>query len=55
MSGGFLDQIFVSAKHWILSFFGGAPDWVTQIASALLSISAVLAVFMSLFAGMSLM
>jgi NADH-quinone oxidoreductase subunit H len=55
MSGGFLDQIFVSTKHWLLSFLAGAPDWLTQIVSALLSISALLAVFMSLFAGMSLM
>ena len=54
MPGGFLDQIFVSTKHWLLSFLAGAPDWVTQIVSALLSISTLLAVFMSLFAGMSL-
>lgn len=50
-----LDQIFVIAKQWILSFFAGAPDWLTQIVSALISISAVLAVFMSLFAMMSLL
>ncbi len=55
MSGGFLDQIFVSAKHWLLSFLSGAPDWVTQIASSLLNISALLAVFLTLFAMMSLM
>ena len=49
-----LDQIFVSAKHWILSWFTGAPDWLTQIVSSLISISAMLVVFLTLFALMSL-
>ncbi|MDQ3413528.1 MAG: NADH-quinone oxidoreductase subunit NuoH [Verrucomicrobiota bacterium] len=51
---GFLDQIFVNAKQQILSLFAGTPDWVGQIVSSLLSISALLAVFLSLFALMSL-
>ena len=51
----FLDQIFVNGKQWVLSLLSGAPEWVTDVASALISISAVLAVFMSLFAMMSLM
>ena len=50
----FLDQIFVIGKQWILSWFSGAPEWVTQIASSLVSISAMLVVFLTLFAGMSL-
>ncbi|MGI8819882.1 MAG: NADH-quinone oxidoreductase subunit NuoH [Chthoniobacterales bacterium] len=55
MSGGFLDQIFVAAKHWLLSLLGGAPEWLTQIVSALLSISAMLVVFLTLFALMSVL
>ncbi|CAN5465199.1 hypothetical protein BH18VER2_BH18VER2_16230 [soil metagenome] len=51
---GFLDQLFVNAKQQILSLFAGAPEWVGQIVSSLLSISALLAVFLSLFALMSL-
>ncbi len=50
----FLDQIFVRAKQFILSPLAGAPPWVTQIVSSLLSISLLLAVFLSLFALMSL-
>lgn len=55
MPGGFVDQIFVSAKHWLLSFLAGAPDWVTHTASSLISIFAVLVVFLNLFALMSLL
>ncbi len=50
-----LDQIFVHAKQWVLSLLSGAPDWAQMIASSLLSISAMLAVFLSLFALMSVM
>ncbi|HEX8679850.1 MAG TPA: complex I subunit 1 family protein, partial [Chthoniobacterales bacterium] len=49
-----LDQIFVSAKHWILSWFAGAPEWLAQVVSSLISISAMLVVFLTLFAMMSL-
>jgi NADH-quinone oxidoreductase subunit H len=55
MPVGFLDQIFVSAKHWLLSFLTGMPEWLQHVASALLTISAVLVVFLSLFALMSLL
>ncbi|MGI8889514.1 MAG: NADH-quinone oxidoreductase subunit NuoH [Chthoniobacterales bacterium] len=51
---GFLDQIFVTSKQQILGFFTGAPEWVGQVVSSLLSIVALLAVFLSLFAMMSL-
>ena len=51
----FLDQIFVSAKQWLLSLLSGAPDWVTQIASSLINISAMLGVFLGLFALMSVL
>jgi NADPH2:quinone reductase len=34
MSGNFLDQIFVVAKQWLLSFLAGAPPWVIALASS---------------------
>src|SRR4030081_852598 len=55
MSGDSLDQAFVSAKQWLLSFLAGAPDWVMQIASSLLNIGAVLGVFLTLFALISVL
>ena len=51
---GFLDQIFVNAKEQILTLFVGAPDWVGQVVSSLLNITALLVVFLALFALMSL-
>ncbi len=51
---GFLDQIFVTTKQQVVSLLAGAPEWVGQIVSSLLSIGALLAVFLSLFAMMSL-
>ncbi|MEP6698612.1 MAG: NADH-quinone oxidoreductase subunit NuoH [Verrucomicrobiota bacterium] len=50
-----LDQIFIQLKYWLLSFLAGAPDGVMQIASSLLNIAALLGVFLSLFAGMSVL
>ncbi len=50
---GFLDQIFVNAKQQILSLFAGTPDWVGQIVSSLLNITALLVVFLTLFALIS--
>lgn len=55
MTGERIDQIFLTAKHWLLSFLAGAPEWVLPIASSLLNISAVLAVFMTLFALISVL
>src|SRR5258707_4498243 len=55
MTGDFLDQAFVSAKQWLLSFLAGAPDWVMQIASALINIFALLGVFLTLFALISVL
>ena len=52
---GFLDQIFVIAKQRVLSLLTGAPDWVGQLVSSLLNITALLAVFLTLFALMSLL
>jgi NADH-quinone oxidoreductase subunit H len=55
MTGEFVDQIFVVAKHWLLSLLPDSPKWVLQIASSLLNIAAVLGVFLTLFALISVM
>ena len=55
MTGEFVDQIFVIVKHWLLSLLGGSPDWLIQIASSLLNIAAVLGVFLTLFALISVL
>ena len=52
---GFLDQIFVLAKERILALVAGAPDWLAQIVSSLLNITALLVVFLSLFALISVL
>ena len=50
-----IDQIFVSGKQWLLSWLVGAPEWVIQITSSLINIFALLAVFLTLFALMSVL
>jgi NADH-quinone oxidoreductase subunit H len=55
MTGEFVDQIFVVAKHRLLSLLGASPDWVIQIASSLLNIAAVLGAFLALFALISVL
>lgn len=55
MPGAALDQIFVRAKDGILSLFSGAPGWLVQIISALISITALLIVFPALFALLSVL
>src|SRR4051812_11337498 len=57
MSASSVDQAFVSLKGWLLSFgiISSAPEWVQAIASSLINISAVLAVFMTLFALISVL
>jgi NADH-quinone oxidoreductase subunit H len=50
-----VDQIFVYAKHCLLTWLTAAPDWVVQIASSLINIFALLAVFLTLFALMSVL
>jgi NADH-quinone oxidoreductase subunit H len=49
------DQIFVNAKQWALSWLTTAPGWIVQIASSLLNIIALLFVFLTLFAFMSVL
>src|SRR5438477_4037440 len=50
-----IDQILVATKQWLLSWFVGAPDWIVQVASALINISALLGVFLTLFAAISVL
>lgn len=55
MTGERVDQIFVVAKHWLLSLLSNAPEWLQLIASSLINIAAVLGVFMTLFALISVL
>src|SRR5438067_4767986 len=55
MSGNSVDQVFVSLKGWLLSFLSSAPDWVQAIVSSLINITAVLGVFLTLFALISVL
>ena len=50
-----VDQIFVTAKQWLLSWLLPAPGWVIQVASSLINIFALLFVFLTLFALMSVL
>ena len=50
-----LDQIFVRGKQSLLASMAHAPDWLVQIASSLINIFALLAVFLTLFALMSVL
>src|ERR1700747_3088177 len=45
-----IDQVFVNAKHWLLSWLAASPGWVIQVASSLINIFMLLAVFLTLFA-----
>src|SRR5262249_33057006 len=55
VSAQILDQIFVRTKELVLSLLNGAPVWLIQIASALINIAALLAVFLTLFAAISVL
>src|SRR6195256_2987058 len=55
MTGSSVHQAFISLKHWLLSFVSSAPDWVQAVVSSLINISAVLGVFMALFALISVL
>jgi NADH-quinone oxidoreductase subunit H len=56
VSGNAVDQIFIRAKDWLLSLLAGhVPDWVIQVVSSLLNIGALLGVFLTLFALMSVL
>src|SRR5712691_2577705 len=49
------DQIFIRVKQWLLSWLAGAPDWALQTASSLINIFALLGVFLTLFALISVL
>ena len=55
MTRDFFDQIFVLGKQRLLSLLAGAPDWAIQIASSLINIATMLAVFLTLFALISVL
>src|SRR5947199_1962493 len=50
-----IDQVFVNAKHWLLSWLAGWPNWATQVVSSLINILALLLVFLTLFALLSVL
>src|SRR5438045_5980367 len=50
-----IDQVFVNAKQWLLSWLAGSPDWLIQVASILINVFMLLAVFLTLFALMSVL
>jgi NADH-quinone oxidoreductase subunit H len=50
-----IDQVFVHGKQWLLSLLPGAHDWLFQLASALINITALLGAFLTLFALISVL
>src|SRR3979411_1655963 len=50
-----VDQLFIHIKQWLISLLACAPDPIIQIASSLLNIAAVLGVFLTLFALISVL
>jgi len=50
-----IDQVFVNAKQWLLSWLVESPGWLVQVASILINIFTLLAVFLTLFALMSVL
>src|SRR5438552_5052768 len=50
-----IDQVFVNSRHWLLSWLEGWPNWATQVVSSLINILALLAVFLTLFALLSVL
>src|SRR6058998_1838481 len=50
-----LDQIFVHLKGWLLFLIAGAPGWLIQVVSSLINIGALLLVFLTLFALISVL
>src|SRR5207237_9790005 len=50
-----IDQVFVHAKQWLLSWLAGSPGCVVQGASILINIFMLLSVFLTLFARNSVL
>jgi NADH-quinone oxidoreductase subunit H len=55
MSSQAVDQVFVRLKEMLLSPLARAPEWWFSIASSLITIAALLAVFLTLFAAISVL
>lgn len=55
MSRDAVDQIFISLKRLLLSPLAHLPAWLIQIVSSLINIAALLGVFLTLFAAMSVL
>jgi NADH-quinone oxidoreductase subunit H len=55
MMSDWLDQIFIHVKQLLLAPLARAPDWMVQIASSLINIFALLGVFLTLFALISVL
>src|SRR5438046_7098001 len=53
--GKSIDQVFLNAKQWLLSWLAGLPTWMVQVVSSLINIFALLAVFLTLFALISVL
>jgi len=50
-----IDQVFLNSKQWLLSWLTGLPTWMVQVVSSLINIFALLAVFLTLFALISVL
>src|SRR6266567_2265213 len=50
-----IDQVFLNAKQWLLSWLAGLPTWMIQVVSSLINIFTLLAVFLTLFALISVL
>src|SRR6201984_2706630 len=50
-----IDQVFLNAKQWLLSWLAGLPTGMVQVVSSLINIVALLAVFLTLFALISVL
>ena len=50
-----IDQVFINAKQWLLSWLAGPPAWVIQVASILINIFMLLGAFLTLFALISVL
>src|SRR5947207_14338720 len=51
----FIDQVFLNAKQWLLSWLARSPTWMVQVVSSLINIFALLAIFLTLFALISVL
>src|SRR6266567_3083962 len=50
-----IDQVFLNAKQWLLSWLAGSPTWMVQVVSSLINIFALLDVLITLLALISVL